>query len=163
MLSTVLGFCEGRVIVPSQRRRLQVFPRVGVIMNLKRFDVLLENKLSVIRWYFFCFLLVFCWRGKMTNTSSNSLRTFHIYRRLNGRRECKVQYRRIEFCDNLAQLFILSYLTTPWKMFTSKSTRALICFSSTIDENTDTVHLTEGFVIYWNSHTLGSGRRITIW
>ena len=31
-------------------------------------------------------------------------------------------------------------------MFPSKNTRALICFSSTIDENTDTVHLIEGFV-----------------
>ena len=31
-------------------------------------------------------------------------------------------------------------------MFPSKNTYALICFSSTIDENTDTVHLIEGFV-----------------
>ena len=31
-------------------------------------------------------------------------------------------------------------------MFPSKNTRALICFSSAIDENTDTVHLTDGFV-----------------
>ena len=31
-------------------------------------------------------------------------------------------------------------------MFASKNTRALICFSSTTDENTDTVHLIEGFV-----------------
>ena len=31
-------------------------------------------------------------------------------------------------------------------MFPSKNTRALICFSSIIDENTDTVHLIEGFV-----------------
>ena len=30
-------------------------------------------------------------------------------------------------------------------MFPSKNTRALICFSSA-NENTDTVHLTEGFV-----------------
>ena len=28
----------------------------------------------------------------MTNTSSSSLRSFHIYRKLNGRRECKVLY-----------------------------------------------------------------------
>ena len=31
-------------------------------------------------------------------------------------------------------------------MFRFKDTRALICFSSTIDENTETVHLIEGFV-----------------
>ena len=28
----------------------------------------------------------------MTNTSSSSLRSFHIYKKLNGRRECKVLY-----------------------------------------------------------------------
>ena len=151
MLSTVLGFREGRVIIPFLRRRPQVFPRVGVIMNLKRFDVLLDNKLSVMRWYIFCFLLFF-WRGKMTNTSTSSLRSFHIDRKLNGRQKCKLLHveegtvSTIAFCVNLAQLFILSYLTTPWKMFSFKNTRALFCFSSTIDENTDTVHLIEGFV-----------------
>ena len=31
-------------------------------------------------------------------------------------------------------------------MFPSKNTRALICISSTIDENADTVHLIERFV-----------------
>ena len=31
-------------------------------------------------------------------------------------------------------------------MFPFKNTHALICFSSTIDENTDTVYLIEGFV-----------------
>ena len=51
----------------------------------------------------------------------------------------KWQYSRIEFCMNLAQLFILSYLTTPWKMFPFESTRALFYFISTIDENTNTV------------------------
>ena len=152
MLPAVLGFCVGRVVVPFLRRRPQVLPRVGVIMIVKQFDVLLNNKLSVIRWYLFCFLLVFCWRGNMTNTSSSFLRSFHIYRKLNGRRECKVymkrkgQYSTIALCLNLAQLFIFSYLTTPWKMSPSKNTRALICFSSTIDENADTVHLIEGFV-----------------
>ena len=30
--------------------------------------------------------------------------------------------------------------------FPSKKTHALICFSSTIDKNTDTVHLIKGFV-----------------
>ena len=58
----------------------------------------------------------------------------------------KGQCSRIAFCVNLAQLFILSYFTTPWKKFPSKTTRALICISSTIDENTDTTHLIEGFV-----------------
>ena len=31
-------------------------------------------------------------------------------------------------------------------MFPSKIKRALICFSSTIDENSGTVHLIEGFI-----------------
>ena len=31
-------------------------------------------------------------------------------------------------------------------MFPSKNTHALICFTYTIDENTDTVHLIEEFV-----------------
>ena len=56
MLSTVLGFDEGSV-VSFLRRRSQVFSRVGVIMNLKRSDVLLDNKLSVIRWYLFLFFV----------------------------------------------------------------------------------------------------------
>ena len=47
-------------------------------MNLKRLVVLLDNKLSAIRLYLFCFFLAFCLRGKMTNTSSSSLRSFHI-------------------------------------------------------------------------------------
>ena len=181
MFSTVLCFPEGRVIVPFLRRRLPVFPRVKAIMNLKRLIVLLDNKHSVIRLYLFCFLLVFCLRGKMTNTISSSLRSFHIYRKWNGRRECKIlyekegtvystcvflwilwnfqedvflehiratisEYSRIEFCVNIAQLIILSYPATPRKMFHFKSTHALFYFSSTIDGNTDTVHLIEGFV-----------------
>ena len=64
MLSTVLGFREGRVIVPFLQRRPQVFPLVGVIINLKRFDVLLDNKLSVIKGYLFCFLLDFLLKKK---------------------------------------------------------------------------------------------------
>ena len=56
------------------------------------------------------------------------------------------EYSRIEFCVNMAQLIILSYPTTPQKMFPFKSTRALFYFSSTIDGNTDTVQLIEGFV-----------------
>ena len=55
-------------------------------------------------------------------------------------------YSRIEYCVNIAQLIILSYPTTPRKMFPFKNTRTLFSFSSTIDENTDTVHLIEGFV-----------------
>ena len=58
----------------------------------------------------------------------------------------KGPYSMIAFCVNLAQLFILSCLTTPWKMFPFKNTRSLFCFSSAIDENTDTVHLVEGLV-----------------
>ena len=42
----------------------------------------------------------------------------------------------------ITQLFIFSYLTTPC---TFNGTRALLCFSSTIDENADTVYLIEGF------------------
>ena len=51
----------------------------------------------------------------------------------------KEECSRIAFCVNLDQLFILSNLTTPWKIFPFKDSRALFCFSSTIDENTDTV------------------------
>ena len=133
MLSTIVGFCEGRVIVRFLRRRPQVFPWVW--MNLKRSDILLGNKISVIRWYLFFFFACFCWRGKMGNTSGSSLRSFHICRKLNGGRECKVlneeksKYSRIAFCVNLAQLFIISYLTTPWKMLPSKNSRVLICFN----------------------------------
>ena len=64
MLSTVLDFPEGRVIVPFLRRRPQIFPRVGVIMNLKRFDVLLDNKLSVIRLNLFCLFACFYLKSK---------------------------------------------------------------------------------------------------
>ena len=56
------------------------------------------------------------------------------------------EYSRIEFYVNMAQLIILSYPTTPQKMFPFKSTRALFYFSSTIDGNTDAVQLIEGFV-----------------
>ena len=152
IMIAVRGFRLGRVIVPFLRRKPHVFPQVRVTMNLKPFDVLLDNKLSVIRWYLFCFLLVLCWRGKMTSASRSSLRSFHIYRKQMEDRNVrfyikrKGQYSTIAFCVNLAQLFILSYLTTRSKMFPSKNTRALICFSSTIDENTNTIHLIEGFV-----------------
>ena len=56
------------------------------------------------------------------------------------------EYSRIEFFVNIAQLIILSYPTSPRKMFPFKNTRALFTFSSTIDGNTDTAHLIEGFV-----------------
>ena len=55
----------------------------------------------------------------MAKKSSSSLRSFHIYRKINGSQELrfsikrKGKYSRIPFCVNLAQLFILSYLTTP--------------------------------------------------
>ena len=58
----------------------------------------------------------------------------------------KGQFSTTAFCVNLAQLFILSYLTTTRKMFPSKNTRILICFGSAIDEYTDTAHLIERFV-----------------
>ena len=61
----------------------------------------------------------------------------------------KGSYSKKAFCVKVTQLFIFSYLRTPWKMllyFPFKNTRALFCFNSTIDENTDTLHLTEGFV-----------------
>ena len=123
MFSTVLGFPEGRVIVPFLRRRPQVFPRVKVIMNLKRLVVLLDNVFSC----------EFCEIFKKTFFSE------HV-------RATVSEYSRIEFCVNIAQLIILSYPTTPRKMFPFKNTRAILSFSSTIDGNTDTVHLIEGFV-----------------
>ena len=58
----------------------------------------------------------------------------------------KGQFSTTAFCVNLAELITLSYLTTTRKMFPSKNTRALICFSSVIDENTGTAHLIERFV-----------------
>ena len=60
----------------------------------------------------------------------------------------KGEYSRVYrvFCVTLAQLLILSYLTTPWKIFPFKDTCALFCFKSTIDENADTAHLIEGLV-----------------
>ena len=107
---------------------------------------------------FFVFLLVFCWRVKMTNTSSSSLRSFHIYRKwmeggnVRFSMKRKIQCSRIEFWMNLAQLFILSYLTTPWMMFAFKNCCALFCFISTIDEHNDTVHLIEGCFLMKQSH-----------
>ena len=82
-----LRFCD---------RGYRFFPRVGVIMILKRFDVLFESKLSVVRLYHFCYccvvffvLLVFCLRAKMTNTSSSSLRSFHIILKEKSRKRSK--------------------------------------------------------------------------
>ena len=95
MLSTVPDFREGRVIAPFLRRRPHVFSRVGVIMNLKRSHALSDNKLSVIRLYLFWFFACFFLKGEMANTSSSSHRCFHIYRKLNGRRECKVLYEEV--------------------------------------------------------------------
>ena len=65
------------------------FPQVDVILNLKSFDVLFDNKLCIIRLYLFllfCLFLFFffffsCWRAKMTNESSSSLRSFRIIKK----------------------------------------------------------------------------------
>ena len=90
MLSTVLSFREGRVIVPFLRRRTQVFPRVRVIMKAIRRIVGQQTIChKVVSFLLFCLLFV---EGKMTNTSNSSLRSFHIYSKLNGRRECKALY-----------------------------------------------------------------------
>ena len=123
MFSTVLGFPEGRIIVPFLRRRPQVFPRVKVIMNLKRLAVLLDNVFSC----------------EFSEIFKKTFFSEHV-------RATVSEYSRIEFCVNIAQLIILSYPTTPRKMFPFKNTRAILSFSSTIDGNTDTVHLIEGFV-----------------
>ena len=53
------------------------FPWDEVIMKLKQFDVFFDSKL---RLHLFFFLLVFCWKAKMTNTSSTSRRSLHISR-----------------------------------------------------------------------------------
>ena len=55
----------------------------------------------------------------------------------------KRQCSRIAFCVNLSQVFVLSYLTTPWMMLLFKNSCALLCFSSTIGKHTDTAHLIE--------------------
>ena len=55
----------------------------------------------------------------------------------------KEQYTRIAFC------VMITHITTTWKVFLYilfKNIRALFYISSTIDENTDTVHLIKGFV-----------------
>ena len=69
-------------------------------MILKQFDVLFDNKLSLVRLYHFCFccvvffvLLVFCLRAKMTNTSSSSLRSSHIIRKEKSRKAKQVSLR----------------------------------------------------------------------
>ena len=136
------------------------FPEGGVIASflLRGFPTgWSHNELKVI-WYtlgqetfshnvvsFLLYLLVFCWRGKMTNTSSILLYpSIFIGNEMEDRNarfsiKSKGQYSRIAFCMNLAQLFIRSYITRLWNMFPFKNTCALFCFSSTIDENTDTV------------------------
>ena len=150
MFSTVLGFPEGRIIVPFLRRRPQVFPRVKVIMNLKWLVVLLDNKLSVIRLYLSCFLLDFYLRGKMTDTISSSLRSFHIYRKWNGRRECKVLYEE-EGTVYSTCVFLWILWNFQEDLF-SEHVRATVSeysrieFYLKIDGNSDTVHLIEGFV-----------------
>ena len=55
MLSTVLDFPEGRLIVPFLRRK----PQVGVIMNLKRCIVVQQTFChKVVSFLFFaCFVL----------------------------------------------------------------------------------------------------------
>ena len=52
----------------------------------------------------------------------------------------KGQRGRTEFCVNFAQLFTFSYLTKLWKMLSFKNTSTLFFFSSTIGQNTNTVH-----------------------
>ena len=153
MFSTVLGFPEGRVIAPFLRQRPQVFPRVKVIMNLKRLVVLLYSKLSVIRLYlffFYFFWLAFCFRGKMTNTISSSLRSFNIYRKWNGRREFKVLYEE-EGTVYSTCVFLWILWNFQEDLF-SEHVRATVSeysrieFYLKIDGNSDTVHLIEGFV-----------------
>ena len=122
MFPAVLGFPEGRVIVPFLRRRPQVFPRVKVIMNLKRLVVLLDNKLSIITLHLFCFLLAFCLRGKMSNMTSSSLRSFHIYRKWNGRRNVRFSMKRkgqyaahvfsCEFCKIFKKTYFSEHVRT---------------------------------------------------
>lgn len=80
MLSAVLGFAAGRVIVPFLRRTHKFFPQVDVIMNIIRFDVLLNNKVSIINFVFlvfFGFIANFLLKSKddSTNTNSSSLKS----------------------------------------------------------------------------------------
>ena len=77
VIESSFHFCDG-----SDR----FFPRVRVIKNFWRFDVLFDKKRSIIRLYLFFYLLVFSWRAKMTNTSSSSLRSLHIFRKENCRK-----------------------------------------------------------------------------
>ena len=51
MLSSVLGFSEDMNHSYISVTEATFFPRAGVTVNLKQFDVLLDNKLSIIRLY----------------------------------------------------------------------------------------------------------------
>ena len=154
MFSTVLGFPDSRVIVPFLRRRPLVFSQVKVKMNLKWLIVMLDNKLSVIRLYLFCFLLAFCLGGKMWWKTRNEMEDRNVRFSMKRKGQYTAHVFSCEFCEifkktffqNIAQLIILSYPTTLWKMFPFKNNHAIFSFSSTIHGNTDTVHLIEGFV-----------------
>ena len=59
----------------------RVFPQVGVTMNLSRFDVLLGNKLSIIRLYLFCclFAIFFLSRSKDDENEQQFSQIFPYY------------------------------------------------------------------------------------
>ena len=56
--------------------------------------------------------------------------------------------RKTEVCVNITQLSLISYLIERGKCYSLSllKTPVLYCFSSTIDENTDAVHLVECFI-----------------
>ena len=60
MLSSVLGFSEDMNHSYISVTEATFFPQAGVTVNLKQFDVLLDNKISIIRLYlFFSFCFFF--------------------------------------------------------------------------------------------------------
>ena len=65
MLSSVLGFSEDMNHSYISVTEATFFPRVGVTMNLKQFDVLLDNKFSIIRLYLYFFFFFFLLRSKV--------------------------------------------------------------------------------------------------
>ena len=83
----------------------------------------------------------------MTNRSSSSLRYIHIIRKKKYRKSKQVSLRKSsEQRGNYKWGNFSSSSFHILQHSENKNHRALFCFSSSIDENTDTIHLIEGFV-----------------
>ena len=150
MFSTVLGFPEGRVIAPFLRQRPQVFPRIKVLMNLKRLVVLLYSKLSVIRLYLFFFGLLFVleekWPIRLVVLLDPSIFIGNKMEDGNVRfsMKRKGQYTAHVFSCEFCEIFKKTFFSEHVRATVSEYSRIEFCLK--IDGNSDTVHLIEGFV-----------------